>query len=57
MPRKIKMSKRDYNKLISKQRGEWSAKYMTKRFKGLEKRVDGIERWMAKIASRVLYNK
>jgi hypothetical protein len=57
MPRPIRMSKRDYNRLVNKQSGEWSAKHMTKRFKGLEKRVEGIEAWLAKIAAKVLHEK
>lgn len=50
------MSRKDYNKLIGKQTGNWSLKHMTKRFKALEKRIDGIEAWLAKIAAKVLHD-
>lgn len=56
MPKPIRMSKKNFEKLVSQQKGEWSLPYMTRRFKAMEKRIDGIEAWLAKIATKVLHD-
>jgi len=50
------MSKKDFEKLVSKQTGSWSGKYTTARVKALEKRTESLEAWLAKIATRVLHD-
>ena len=53
----IRMSKKDYLKLVNKQMGKWSLEYMTKRFKGMEKRVEILEGWLAKLAAKIIHSK
>ena len=53
MGRPLKMSKSDLNKLLKKDKSDWSKAYMIVKIKSLERQIDSNRNWVANLTIKL----